>query len=240
MKIKTIYSTLCCLFLALPILSGCFLSESELKARRVNSLDISGVYAISVGLKTDFAFKIVNQSETHDIYVDLIRLNGLLRGERALLEEIKQLYELTSDDIFDQPRTMSLGKKDTSNLIGRDIRGGENVSTDFGESSVFRVCSEKVSYPANKKITGVVSGGKGLFNDTIVRIFLSYCFRGFVFKENRNTIQNGVISLYVDYQTQNWTGAHTFQGLDLDHGRLDYGRLSFKAEKALVQVMDLN
>ena len=222
MKIKTIYSTLFRLFLSFPILSGCFLSESELKARRVNSLDISGVYATSVGSKTDFEFRIVNQSGTHDIHVELTRLNGLLKGERAFLEGIKQHYELTSDDIFDQPRTMSLGK-DTSNLTNQ-LWGGDNVSTDFGEFSEFNVCSGEVSYPANKKITEADFSGEEK-EYTIVRVFLSYCFKGFVFKENRNTIQDGVISLYIDYQTQD--GSYTFEGTD-------YGRLHFKAEKVLV------
>ena len=204
------------------LLSGCFLSEAELEARKENSIDISGVYATSVDSDVDFEFKVINLLGTHDIFVELNRVNGLLKGERELLEKIKQLYGVSSDDIFDQPETLSL----SGNFFQEIFSGGSNVSKDFGKSSEFRVCSDRTKYEANKEIIDPLTGTKTTAFSS--GIYLGYCMSGTILKDDPDNIEKGTISLSVGYaynKANDKYFSHTSPDLDLD--------LTYKARKVV-------
>ena len=190
-------------------LSGCFLSEPELKARKENSIDISGVYATSVDSDVDFEFKISNLLGTHDILVELKRVNGLSKREKELLENVKKLYGVSSDDIFDQPETLSL----SGNFFQEILSGGSNVSKDFGKSSEFRVCSDSTRYEANKEIIDpFTTTGQKKAKITVVGVHLSYCMSGTVLKDDLDNIKNGTISLSIRYEAND--GAFTYIALE--------------------------
>ena len=167
---KFITSTL--LFLSI-FLSGC-ISEEERKARQDNAFDISGKYQTTEDLDVPFQFEITNQDAKHDIVIKLSRSNPLTDLETTLLSNIKTEHGITSDDILNQPAEMTFGE-----TLGLDLDGGDNISTDFGETSRFSMCSNHSKYKSNKKEA----------DKKYTNILISYCLSGVVKKESKNKIE---------------------------------------------------
>lgn len=154
--------------LAVLLITACA-SEEEKKERRENSLDISGGYktSISSGSEIDMQFEIKNENGRHDIVVNLERFSGLTAREKNFLST----KNISSDFVTNQfiARPIILGQGYSS----LQLDGGENISTDFGESSEFFVCTKSTKYN--------------------VEYVLIYCLNGTVRKKEK--IMNGKLVL---------------------------------------------
>lgn len=129
-------------------------SEEEKKERRENSLDISGGYKTSVsgGSQLDMQFEIKNESGRHDIIVNLERYSGLTAREKNILASQKIGLDFVTNQFIARP--LILGQGYTS----LQLDGGENISSDFGESSEFFVCTNAVRYNAEYEVYYCLNG----------------------------------------------------------------------------------
>ena len=194
-------------------LSGC-ISPEERKARQDNAFDISGNYQTVEDSEVPFQFEITNQDAKHDIFVKLTRSNSLTEKEKELLSKVKTEHGITSDDILNQPTEITFGEKS-----GLDLEGGDNISTDFGKTSRFFVCSDNTpEYESAKKEADK--------KDLRVRVY--YCLSGLVKKESKNMVEGELIlraSLSYNFTDEEGKGGI---GID-DLGKLD---LKYEAEKS--------
>ncbi len=137
------------------LLNGCS-SKEELQARRDNAYDISGEYAVKKSNESDVSlfFSVKNESGRHDIVVDLERVDGYSEIEQQFLKK----ENVSSKDVFKYfGNHIQLGKG--LNKINKDhVNGGENISTDFGETSRFHVCSEVYKFSEKKEVYYCLNG----------------------------------------------------------------------------------
>ena len=79
-----------------------------------------------------------------------------------------------------------------------ELDGGDNISSDFGKTSKFHVCSDtRQNYPVNKVIG----------NETVKHFKLYYCLSGTVKKDSQQIIE-GNLTLNAVYEYE--TGEGTF------------------------------
>jgi len=153
MKKLTLMRFVCLSLLAL-MLTACA-SEEEKQERRENAFDISGDYLISkkTGSEIDMDFEIRNETGRHDIIVYLNRKSDFLPKEIDFLKA--QNIKASALNAFKGPIVLGRGYKK-----GKydELDGGENISTDFGETSKFYVCSDEQHYNAEYKISYCLSG----------------------------------------------------------------------------------
>lgn len=136
----------------LGFLSACA-SEAEKQERRENSFDLSGDYktSMSKGSELDMNLQIQNESGRHNIVAYVERLNPISAKEIALLKAQGINHETVSTHFKNK---MVLGKGSD----GYRLDGGDNISTDFGESSQFHVCTAALKYNAEYEISYCVAG----------------------------------------------------------------------------------
>ncbi len=136
----------------LGFLSACA-SEAEKEERRENSFDLSGDYKTSSakGSELDMNLQIQNESGRHNIVAYVERLNLISAKEIALLKAQGINHETVSAHFKNK---LVLGKGSD----GYRLDGGDNISTDFGESSQFHVCTDPLKYNAEYELYYCVSG----------------------------------------------------------------------------------
>jgi hypothetical protein len=128
-------------------------SEDEKKERRENSLDVSGGYKTSIasGSEMDLQFEIKNESGRHDIVINLERFSPLTAKEKNFLKA-KNIDSQFVSNYFGNRMILGQGYKSLQ------LDGGENISSDFGESSEFFVCTESVQYNAEYSVYYCLNG----------------------------------------------------------------------------------
>ena len=179
------------------ILGGC-ISEEERQARRDHAFDLAGVYkTLPITSELSFGFEITNQKGAHDILVLMDRTEGTLSNrELAFLERLEEIHGISI------PPEQFL--RDSSRVIlgagsGNKFAGGENISSNFGESSHFRVCSGKVQIHKSNI-------PKTTFFDKVIRnpeLILYYCLSGTVKSESKGIVEGWLeLSAETQYQGQ--------------------------------------
>gem|GEM_PF-3055157 len=146
------YLRIAALFLCLPFLIACS-SEAEKVERRENSYDVSGDYkmTLSTGSEVEMLVSIRNEAGRHDIVATLDRQSALTEKERVFLEtqgiDIDYVRQILS-------KSLVLGQGKDSN----HLEGGENISTDFGLSSRFYVCSKAFTFNSETRLSICLNG----------------------------------------------------------------------------------
>lgn len=201
------------LFVLSVFLFGC-ISPEERKARQDNAFDISGNYQTVEDSEVPFQFEITNQNGKHAILVKLTRSSPLTEKEKEFLSKLKTEHGITSDDILNQPTEMTFGE-----TPGFDLDGGDNISTDFGKTSKFSVCSDNVpEYESTKKEEDK--------KDLKVKVY--YCLSGVVKKESKNMVEGELtLKASLGYKFTNEKGE---EGIGLEV--LGVLNLEYEAEKS--------
>lgn len=157
------------LILSLMFVIACA-SEEEKKERRENSYDISGQYksTVAAGSQVDMQFEIKNESGRHDIVISAIRVGEMTPQEIQLLTKHNINVEVVKNH-FKNPIILGQGFADIQ------LDGGENISTDFGKSSEFYVCTQRLKYNQEYEV--------------------SYCMQGRITKADKKMIGKLVLKL---------------------------------------------
>ena len=161
-------------------LSGC-LFDKEIKAQQENAFDIAGTYKATEDSEVQLSFTITNQDGNHDIFVQFNRTSPLTNQEKEFLSELARVHDVSVDTLITQPFPSTFGGHNSFS------KGGDNISTDFGKTSDFYVCSDNLREYESKKFVG--EGVKK------VKLQIFYCFSGIIKKENKDLIEKGKVSL---------------------------------------------
>ena len=165
-------------------------TEEEKEARRQNAFDLSGTYQTTEDSSdVQFEFTITNQNGNHDISAKVRRTDPLLPKEIQFLTSEKAKNHFTTFSTH-HPFPTSFGAESNflEELLAKLFEGAENISKDLGKTSQFYICSDKPTEYTN------TSNKPGEEPKTITLKFY-YCLSGTVRKENKNVIENGVLSL---------------------------------------------
>ena len=170
------------------VAGGCVTSPEEREARRSNAFNLTGEYE-SVLSDSDVSlnFEILNEEGNHDILIFMGRRgDSLTDTEETFLEELAEKHNISisSEEILRNASNLILGKGHP--LI--DLRGGENISDNFGRSSKFNVCSKSIkTYKSNlPKEERVMPRSDEVRTDVKLNIY--YCLSGTVNSESKEVI----------------------------------------------------
>ena len=205
-------------------LLGC-LSEEEIKARQENAFDLSGTYQTTADSEVQLSFTITNQEGKHDILIQIDRTSPLSEKEKEFLSKLAKEHGIPEETLLTQSFPTSFGGEIYSDsridefrkMLTEGIKGGDNISDNFGKTSRFDVCSDNATEHESKKVKEGTKNKK-------LRIF--YCLSGVVKKENKKLIEEGELSLEASYSYDS-----------VDHGRRGFAThlveatLNYKAEK---------
>lgn len=112
---------------------GC-LSDAELDARQEWAFDLEGTYTA----ETDETLQVVNEDDKNNVIVEITR-GDISEDESAFLDRLTN-----EDDRSALLEKVVLGDEARlGEAIVAEIRGGENVSKDFGETSEIEVYTGK-------------------------------------------------------------------------------------------------
>lgn len=138
---RSIYGVLLGGLLALSNMACAPLSEEEKKERREDAFDLAGSYSTKAEGQSEVAMQmtITNVSGRHLINVDVTRSNELTKKELdALTTRGLDPARIQSAFVNQSIAFSSAGK------FAAEWDGGDNISSNNGKSSNFRLCSDKM------------------------------------------------------------------------------------------------
>lgn len=165
-------------FIGILALVSCA-SKEEVQERKQSAYDLSGSYnAVSnANSEVEMEFSITNEGSKNNVFITLVNRSALSKKESELLVKNKVDAKVIYDQFF--LRDLDLGKGLTS-IQRRE--GGDNISTDFGNSTEFNVCSSDYQY--SKEIT------------------VSYCMSGTTSKSSTNVTGSLTLNISTTKITQ--------------------------------------
>lgn len=138
--------------LAICLSIGCA-SEKEKEARRDNAFDLEGNYVTSKaqGSELDMSIKIVNGGSRSDIHAEVVRANSIEANETDFLNS----FGIDASKVASYfGNTLRLGSTENKDHLD----GGKNISTDFGDSSQFYICTQSYQYDDKRSLYYCLSG----------------------------------------------------------------------------------
>ena len=166
-------------------LTNCASEEEKEARRRQNAFDLSGTYrTITEDSEVQLEFTITNQNGKHYIFIKVDRTSPLSDEEKKFIQNEEKKYSLPEGSLTNIAFPTNFGAE--GNSLDEPIGGGKNISKDFGRTSEFHVCSDN---PQSKNEINPIS----------MTLSFYYCLSGTVRKENKNIIENGVLSLLETY-----------------------------------------
>jgi hypothetical protein len=141
------------LFLLLQLISCA--SKEEIEERQQAAYDLSGSYSAVENSNSETAmdFSIINEGSRNNIYILVENRLNLNKKESSLLQKLKIDEKKVYNHFFAQPLAVGKGLSDIQRR-----EGGDNISTDFGNSTKFSVCSSSLNYTANMSIYYCLKG----------------------------------------------------------------------------------
>ena len=205
------------LFLYLILISfsfsfyGC-LSEEEIQSRQDNAFDLSGLYETVEESQVSLSLKVINEDGVHDIYVILERKSDYTKEEEAFLSKLEENYKIHKGELLaTSKRFVTLGKE--SGILRAIFYGGDNVSSNFGKTSKFNICSKPIHSQKSNKVEPIEANRKN------VKLQIEYCLSGEVNQESKEIIR-GELSLQasMSYETtENGFGFGSEGGIKLKY-----------------------